>query len=172
MNPDSVYQRLREIGWRRPLTEAEQAELRAWLAAHPEQQADAEADAVLSRALAKLPNAPVPSNFTARVLQAIEYESQSSERTNTKTVVPWWRVLVPRFAVATVVVGVGIVIYQHNQNIKQAELAVTAKELVTVAATAPQADLTVFEDFEAIRRMGQADEGLLALSEDLMSLQP
>jgi len=36
MNPDSTYQRLREIGWRRPLTEAEQAELRAWLAAHPD----------------------------------------------------------------------------------------------------------------------------------------
>ena len=42
MNPDPVYQRLRETGWRRPLTAAEQAELRAWLAAHPEQQADAE----------------------------------------------------------------------------------------------------------------------------------
>lgn len=172
MNPDPIYQRLRETGWRRPLTPAEQAELRAWLAAHPEQQADAQADAVLSRALANLPDAPVPSNFTARVLQAIERESPGAEPTNRRAAVPWWRVFIPRLAVATVVIGVGIVIYRHNQNLKQAELAGTAKALVTVAAAVPQADLTVFEDFEAIRRMGQADEGLLALSEDLMSLQP
>ena len=36
MNPDPIDQRLRESGWRRPLTETEQAELHAWLAAHPE----------------------------------------------------------------------------------------------------------------------------------------
>jgi hypothetical protein len=39
MNQDPVYNRLRELSWRRPLTENEQAELRAWVAAHPEAQA-------------------------------------------------------------------------------------------------------------------------------------
>ena len=72
MNPDPVYQRLRELGWRRPLTAAEQVELRIWLAAHPEAQAEAEAEAALNQALTRLPAAPVPSNFTARVWQAIE----------------------------------------------------------------------------------------------------
>ena len=75
-------------------------------------------------------------------------------------------------AVATVVVGVGIIVYRHQQTEKQAELVGAAKELVTVAAAAPLADLTAFEDFEAIRRMSQVDDGLLALSEDLMSLNP
>lgn len=172
MNPDPVYQRLRETSWRRPLTEAELTELRAWLAAHPEYQVEAESDAALTRSLAELPDAPVPSNFSARVLQAIERESQNAGRVDPRARVPWWRVLVPRLAAVTVVLGIGMIVYRHHQSVKQTELAGTAKEFVAVAAAAPQAGLTVFEDFEAIRRMGQADEGLLALSEDLLSLQP
>jgi anti-sigma factor RsiW len=171
MNPDPVYQRLRETGWRRPLTTAEQAELRAWLAAHPEHQADAETDAALSRALAKLPDAPMPSNFTARVLQAIEREAATADRAAAKTSPAWWRVLIPRIAVASVVVGVGAIAYRHHQTVKQAELADAAKNLVTGAGAAPLSDLAVLADFETIRSMGQADEGLLALSEDLMSLK-
>jgi anti-sigma factor RsiW len=171
MNPDPVYQRLREIGWRRSLTEAEQAELHAWLAAHPEAQAEAEADTALSQALAKLPDAPVPSNFTARVLQTIERETATAERAVTKSSAPWWRILFPRIAVTTAVVGVGLIAYRHNQAVKQEELADAAKNLVTVAGTAPLSDPVVIEDFDVIRQMSQADDSLLALSEDLMSLK-
>jgi anti-sigma factor RsiW len=171
MSPDPAYQKLREISWRRPLTEAEQAELHAWLAAHPEAQADAEADAALSQVLAKLPDAPMPSNFTARILQAIERDATASGRVPAKTSAPWWRVLIPRIAAATVVLGVGAIAYRHNQAVQRAELADTAKDFVSVAGAAPMSDLTVIEDFEAIRRMSQADDGLLALSDDLMSLK-
>ena len=65
MNTDPVNQRWRELAWRRRLTEAELAE---WRAAHPESAPDAETEAALSDALAALPDAPVPSNFTARVI--------------------------------------------------------------------------------------------------------
>jgi len=171
MNPDPVDQRLRETGWRRPLSEAEHAELRAWLASHPELQAEAETDAALTQALAKLPEAPMPANFTARVLQAIELDAANTERAAAKTS-PWWRILIPRVAVATVVVGVGAMAYRHHQTVKQEELAIAAKNLVTVAGATPLPDLTVLADFEAIRSMSQADEGLLALSEDLMALKP
>lgn len=172
MNPDPVYQKLREIAWRRPLNEAEQAELRGWLSAHPEQKAETEVEAALTQALAKLPDAPMPSNFTARVLQAIEREQQAAARSASKTSPPWWRRLIPRIAVASVVVGAGVVVYRHNQAVKQEELADAARNLVVVATAAPLADPTVFEDFEAIRHLSQADEGLLALSEDLLSLKP
>lgn len=172
MNPDPVDQRLRETGWRRPLTEAEGAELRAWLSAHPEQQADAETDAALTQALAKLPDAPMPSNFTAHVLQAIEREVATTERTATKPSAPRWRVLFPRIAVAAVVVGASVLGYRHHQTVQGEELADAARNLVTVASAMPLPDLTVLEDFEAIRSMSQADEGLLALSEDLLSLKP
>lgn len=173
MNPDPVYQRLRETGWRRPLTQLEQAELREWLATHPEAAMDADAEAALSSALAKVPGAPVPSNFTSRVLLAIERETAAAGRAVTKTSAPWWRVLMPRIAVATVAVGVGvgIVVYQHNQAINREELAAAAGYLAVVASDTPLPDLAVLEDFEAIRRMSQADEGLLALSQDLMALQ-
>lgn len=172
MNPDPIYQRLRETGWRRPLTEAEQAELRAWLTAHPEHQTDAEADAVLSQALVNLPDAPMPSNFTARVLQAIEREAQTSSNAARRTPAPWWRVFIPRIAVAAILVGVGGIAYRHSQSVKQQELATAAKDFVTVAGAGPLSDPVVLEDFEAIRSMSQADEGLLALSEDLMSFKP
>jgi hypothetical protein len=73
--------------------------------------------------------------------------------------------------VAAAVVGISAIGYRHSQTVKREELADTAKNLVTVAGAAPLSDLTVLEDFEAIRSMSQADEGLLALSEDLMSLK-
>lgn len=171
MNPDPVYERLREIGWRRVLTEAEQAELRAWLDAHPEARADVATDVGLSRALEKLPDAPMPSNFTARVLQVLEREAVLTERAATRISVPWWRGLIPRFTVAAVVIGAGVLIYEHHETLQQAELATAARSLVTVVGATPLYDPTVMEDFDVIQRMSQADDGLLALSDDLLALK-
>ena len=75
MKNDAFLSLLRESSWRRKLTEAEQAELRAYLAAHPDARADWEMESALNAALTRLPDAPVPSNFTARVLQAVEREA-------------------------------------------------------------------------------------------------
>ena len=171
MNPDPHYERLREIGWRRPLTEAEQAELRQWLEAHPEHQAEAEAEAGLTRILAGLPDAPMPSNFTARVLQAIERETQVTERTAPRAPGFWWRKLLPRLGIAAVVVGLSGIFYWRFEVRRQAELAGAAEEFVSVAGTAALSDPAVLEDFEVIRQMSQADDGLLALSDDLLSLK-
>lgn len=164
MNPDPNYERLRELGWRRPLTDAEQAELREWLATHPEHQFDTEAEAALSRALAKLPDAPMPSNFTSRVLQAVEQESQATERATPRVRSPWWRGFIPRLATATLIVGITGFSYWRHQAVKQEELASAARNLATV-------DPATLEDFEMIRNLSQADEGLLALSDDLLSLK-
>ena len=172
MNPDPNYERLREIGWRRPLSETEQTELRRWLAAHPEHQSDAEVEAALTQALAKLPDAPVPSNFTSRVLQAIERETSALEHTARRAAVPWWRALIPRLAVATAVVGISAISYWRYQGVKhRGQLADAARNLVTVTGAGPLSDPAVLEDFEVIRQLSQADEGLLALSDDLLSLK-
>ena len=164
MNPDPHYERLREIGWRRPLTDAEQAELREWLAAHPEHHSEAEAEAALTQALANLPEAPMPSNFTSRVLQAVEQETHAETHTVQRASVPWWRAFIPRIAVATLIVGITGFSYWRHQAAKQEELVDTAKNLAIVDAAA-------LEDFEAIRHLSQADDGLLALSDDLLSLK-
>jgi len=164
MNPDPIYERLREIGWRRPWTEAEQTELRRWLAAHPELQSDTAIEAALTQALSKLPDASAPSNFTSLVLQAIERETHAEEHNARRAPAPWWRALIPRLAVVTAVVGISSISYWRYQNVKQDELVDAAKNLVTV-------DPAVLEDFDVIRQMSQADEGLLALSDDLLSLK-
>ena len=59
MMNDSVYDHLRELSWRRKLTTSEELQLRAWLAAHPEAQADWEDEARLNEMLGLLPDAPV-----------------------------------------------------------------------------------------------------------------
>jgi hypothetical protein len=55
MTNDSTCERWRELSWRRDLTPAEQAQLRVWLAGHPEALADWQAEAALNRALDQLP---------------------------------------------------------------------------------------------------------------------
>jgi anti-sigma factor RsiW len=169
MNHDPVYNRLRELSWRRELTDAEQAELRAYLAGHPEARADWEAEAGLNAGLNRLADAPVSSNFTARVLQAVEREAAVGERgrQGAMTSLWWWRVFVPRAAAALVVVGAGWFGYQHYKTERIAEgLAVVA------TVKAPPSTLAL-EDFEAIRRLNPglaADEELLELNEELLAL--
>ena len=87
MKNEPLQNPLRELVWRRKLTDAE----RAGLGAQPEVQADLEIESRLSETLARLPDAPVPSNFTARVLQAVERESVRPRAINWS----WtWRMLV------------------------------------------------------------------------------
>src|SRR5437868_14725535 len=80
MTPDPVYQRLLEISWRRKLTDAEAAELQACLAAHPEVQVEWADEANLNELLEALPVAPVPSNFTSRVLRELERQEAAEAR--------------------------------------------------------------------------------------------
>ncbi len=171
MNQDPTYQKWREIGWRRPLNATEQAELRAWLAAHPEAQADVEAELLLSTALAKLPDAPVPSNFTTRVWQAIEKDAGGAKQTAPPKTSWWGRILLPRLAVATVIVVSGTLAYRQHLKTQQGELAAVASDLVTAR---PLSDPAVLEDFEVIASLNPssalADEKLLALSDDLLAL--
>ena len=76
------FDSLREKSWRRKLTAGEEASLREWLAEHPEAKRDWEKDLQLTEALEKLPDVPVPSNFTARVLEAIERESEPASQSS------------------------------------------------------------------------------------------
>lgn len=172
MNQDPVYQKLREIGWRRPLTASEQVELRKWLAAHPEAQAEVEADEMLNAALVKLPDAPMPSNFTARVLQRIGQEAAAERRSApSQHSSKWWRAFLPRFAVATVLVVGGAIAYRGSVAKQNQALVKTAQE---VAAIESFSDPTVMADFDVIASLSPAaaavDENLLALSEDLLAI--
>ena len=164
MNNDPVYTRFREILWRRKLTGAEQSELDAWLAAHPEARMEWELESALSHRLAEMADAPVPSNFTARVVQAAHRKAAGREGRSA----PGWRVawnrLVPRVALALVLAVVGLAGYVHFE--AAAQRAKFAHKLQSNVAAAPSAD--VLMDFETIRKLRfdepQApDEKLLAI---------
>ncbi len=164
MTNDPMMERMRELSWRRKLTPSEAVELRAWLAANPGRCGEWELEANLNELLERLPEPPVSSNFTQRVLQAVQLESAAEQRRRRRTASGWqhwWRWL-PRAAFAAVVMSVGLVSYHqiHLRN-EQAQLA---EGLVTISEVNPE----FLKDFDAIHAMSrapqpQADEDLLRL---------
>ena len=143
---DNLLQKARE----RDLTDGELAKLERWLAANPAEQAEWEA---LDRLLAALPDPPVTTNFTARILDEI----RRAETAQPALGQAWWqRLLAPQFrpiqiaAAATLAMVIGGVGYQSHLNQSRAEMA---------AAVASIAEFTpVFlADFEAIEAIAQAD---------------
>lgn len=161
MKTDGPLSKLRELSWRRKLTETEAAELRARLAADPGARADWEVESALNAALDRLPEAPVPSNFTARVMQAVEREAARPRAWSWN----WnWHVLVPRVAMATAVVVVGGLALHQNAVYNQRVAFV--KSVALVAGGQPVPSLEALENIDAIRRMSRpqhADDELLAL---------
>jgi hypothetical protein len=143
---ESLFNQLREQGWRRKLTDAEEVEVRAYLAAHPEAQPDWQTEIGLNAALGKLPDAPVPSNFTARVLQAVERETAGASRGFASN---WsWHSLLPRAAVAAVVIGLGLISFQRYEAAKRAEMV---RSIVAVADVQSLPSPAVLKDFDAIQ---------------------
>jgi hypothetical protein len=162
MTNDPIYNRLRELSWRRELTGAEEAELRAWLAAHPEARADWEAEAGLNAALGRLPDAPVASSFTARVVEAVEREAAAGLRQPGGW--GWLRLRwLPRAAFAAAVVAAGLLSYLLIQNTERKKLA---ESVVAVSDASSLLSPEILQDFDAIRVSNPSpppDEQLLAV---------
>ena len=147
------FENLLQTARERDLTDAELAKLERWLAANPDEQAEWEA---LDRLLVALPDAPVASNFTARVLD----EVRRAEVPGPALGQAWWRkLLAPQFrpiqiaaaaALAMVIGGVG---YQSHLNRNRAEMAASLHEVATIAEMVPG----LLSDFEAIEAIEQAD---------------
>jgi len=123
--------------------------------------ADLKLEARLSQALARLPDAAVPSNFTTRVLQAVELEeSRRSRRWN------WgwnWHALLPRVAVTmAVVLFAGLAIHHRELTSRRTALV---QNVARLAGAQPLPSVDALKNFDAIQRMSQprADEELLAL---------
>src|SRR5215471_19957384 len=131
MQDDNLYTDLRELGWRRKLSPAEEAQVCAWLEAHPQARGDWEAEAGLSDALDRLKEPEVSSNFTSRVLAAIEADAARQNRATGRR--PWhWRWL-PKAALASVVLVAGLVGLQHHQ---QAQREKYVRSVATISEVA------------------------------------
>ena len=146
------FENLLQTARERDLTDAELAKLERWLAANPDEQAEWEA---LDRLLVALPDAPVASNFTARVLD----EVRRAEAPGPALGQAWWRkLLAPQFspiqiASAAALAMVVVVGYQSYLNRNRAEMAASLHAVATIAEMAPG----LLSDFEAIEAIDQAD---------------
>jgi hypothetical protein len=159
---DSAAQRLRELLWRRKLSDAEAAELQNLLSTHPEARADWEIESALNQALDHLPEAPpVATNFTALVLQAAERESKIRTHTDSRWSLPRW---LPKFAAAALALTASVAIWHHHE---ASERAAMARDVAQLGAALEASTPELTQNFESIRRLGEAspkaDTDLLAL---------
>lgn len=117
------------------------------------------------RLLARLPDAPLPSNFTARVLEAVDREGR---RPSGAPVWRWnWRFFFPRaVGIAGITVMAAVVFHQHELSVQRLQMARSA--VLVASQTVPSVD--ALKNFAAIQRMGETarpDEDLLALASDM-----
>lgn len=161
---DIEFQKLMEASWRRNLSASEQAALNNYLATHTDRRALWDEEIGLSDALAKLPDVSVSTNFTSRVLQAVE--SDIAEKSRSQRRLSWLKFnWLPRAAVVALFVCGGFISVREYRTAKWTEMARTeiARDVATVssAATFPQEWL---QDFDAINRLSQppVDDELLA----------
>ena len=123
--------------------------------------ADLELEARLTRALARLPDVAVPSNFTSRLMQAVDLEESRRSR---RWSFGWnWHALLPRLAVTG-----DLVMPFAGLTVRHYELAAWRNTLARNAAmtsSQPLPSVEALQNFDAIQRMSQpgADQELLAL---------
>jgi hypothetical protein len=152
---------LREQMWRCNVHSVEEAELTG--AADAESGADFQEEAGLNYLLDQVPDAPISSNFTSRVLQAVALEEAKISREQRGW--PAWRVgfgWVSRLAIAGFSILIGVVSFHEYQAIKRVQLAESVEQVSQVAAL--PADW--LENFDTIKHLSQppvADEDLLAM---------
>ena len=118
-------------------------------------------EARLTAGLAAIPDVTTPSNFTARVLAAIELEEARAARIRH---LGWnWRQLWPRFAVTAAVLIFAGVSLQHFEI--RAHHRALAKDVALTAVAQPLPSVDALENLDVIQRMSQpapADGELLA----------
>lgn len=141
--------------WRRNTTKASSNE--------PDAPAEVELELRLTDALSRLKDAPVSSNFTARVLAEIGREEQQTAR---RPLWHWRWNFWPRLAGTTAALLLAAVLVEHHE--KVSHRLQMAQTLASVADMHSMPSVDALNNFEAIQAMGQhahADEELLALAQ-------
>lgn len=157
-NDNRLAQALR----RGQLTPAEQAEADAFLAHHPEARAEWEEELNLSNLLRQVPDVPVASNFTSRVMdecrRGTARPAEAGARSGT-----WFSRWIPRLAACTAAAGLAFLSFHQHQ---VAERRALAESLVEVARLPGGASIDVLQNFEAIQRLNhvpaEVDRELIA----------
>jgi anti-sigma factor RsiW len=155
-------EQLRESVWRRPLTPDEQAQLRRRLAGHPEARAQWEEETALTRGLNRLPPAPLSSNFTARVMRAVQRPPARRVWLGRFDFASWlpagWR---PRAALGAAMVCLSLLTIRQYQSIQRQNMARDLARVSRLAALPPVDWLQNFDTIARLNRVKVADEDLL-----------
>jgi hypothetical protein len=105
----------------------------------------------------------VPSNFTARVLQAVELESATAQRRPESKWKWMWQPLLPRTAFAALVLGIGFLSFHEARAARRMQLA---KSVAAISEVSSLPGPEILKDFDAIRQLTPTpppDTELLAL---------
>ncbi len=150
------------------LTPEEESRVEAWLAGQPHERASWEEGRALGRALQALPDAPVSSNFTARIWQQIDAEEVRATKVTRSGKGEWWRVFLPRLGWATAAVALTVAGTHEFRVSQQKQLARDVSFVGHDLAAAPAPE--VLQDFDAINQLrqvaaGSDDELLIALQQ-------
>ncbi len=151
MTPEYVQQ-LRDELLRRPPSPEEGRVLAEYLRQHPDEAEAWGADAALGRLLRRLPQVPVPSNFTSQVLGAVRREEAAARREKGGPWRSWWHWIQPKLsmAVALVLAVASLAAWQAQRVRRQADDARNLAALKAVADLSPR----TLQDFETIQRFG------------------
>lgn len=155
---ETEFKNLMEQSWRRRLTAREEILLFNYLSGNADARTQWEEESGLSQLLGKLAETPVSSNFTARVLQAVERDTAPTRREKffRRPRFNWF----PRIAIASAFVLATIFSIQQYRSAQRTEMA---RDIAAVshAATMPSEWL---QDFDAINHLSQppVDDELLA----------
>jgi anti-sigma factor RsiW len=155
-------ERLAELAWRRSLAPEQQARLREFLATHPEARASWELEAALARALNGLAPAPVSSNFTALVLQAVQRAPARSAWRRRLDLASWFPAgWLPRAALAVTMICLSVGTALEYQTLQRQKMARDIASVGALASLQPVDWLQNFQTIEKLNRVEVADDVLL-----------
>lgn len=141
------------------------------LEADPAAWPDWKEDMALTQLLDGIPDAPVATNFTSRVMQAVALEDSRTKPRGIPLTLYWlthsW---FARLGIVTSVAIAAVLGWQQNQKWERAALA---ESMVTISEVAAVPSVEILKDFEVIQSLGavppaaevEADLTLLAALE-------
>jgi anti-sigma factor RsiW len=131
------------------------AQLEEYLSQHPQARAECEEEFALNQLLEQLPDAPVSSNFTARVVDAALAEKRGAAKSSGGQWAGLFSGWLPRLVGASAILVAALISYHQHQLATHKDAARNLAEAARVVDGTP---LDVLENFEAIQRLGMVPQ--------------